>query len=86
MIVDVDADTVRSKVACCQHGRLLLRHWRLGGHGVSIGFRGLVLDDPVHQYLGNHTRLLLLHFRTKVRVAPDGSVEVLLRILCGQDQ
>lgn len=81
----MDADTTRPKVACCQHGRLLVRHRRPRGHGVPVGLCGLVFDDPVRQHPGHHARLLLLYFRAKVRLASDGSVEILLRVLWGQD-
>jgi len=86
MIVEVDADQMRSKVARCQHGCLLVCHWRPGGDGLPVGLCGLIVDDSVHQHSGDHARLLLLHLRAKVRAAPDGFVEILLRILWSQDQ
>ncbi len=72
-------------VALCQHGRLFVRYRCPSCHSVSAGVCGFTLDNPLHQHPRYHTRLLLLDFRTKVWVAPDGSVEILLRISWRQD-
>lgn len=73
-------------VAGGEHGGQFLRHRGAREVGFLPRFRGRHPCRPLLQPPGGHDRLLLLLFRPRLRLATDGALEILVRLVGSEAQ